>query len=147
MAAHGHTRYWDAEGPGETRPGAAVSVGRARSVGPHLDDHAHLGDGLPVLREALHMASAYYPETLRRVWFYKPTFIFRAILAMMKVWVAKETAAKFVVVPLGQEKAHFLGPGLDACDPSHVPRELGGSGPTLGGDRFLARAMERYDAV
>ena len=37
----------------------------------------------------------------------------------------------------------FIRPGV--CDAAAVPRELGGDGPSLGGDLFLRRAIDLYD--
>ena len=50
----------------------------------------------------------------------------------------------------GEEEARFFAPadegGLGLCR-EQTPRELGGSGPSLEGDRFLLRACEAYEAT
>ena len=51
------------------------------------------------------------------------------------------------MVRAGEEHRYFLSadaPG-GGCDAACTPCELGGRGPSLGGDAFLAHAVERYD--
>lgn len=137
MAAH-HHRYWDEDG---------MSVDSSVAVGPHLPGHDKLR-GLAVLKEALRLLERHYPETLRRVYFYRPGPTFRFIFAAFRLWVAPSTRERFVLVRKGEEQDHFFadeaagGCGLDRHS---APREIGGSGPSLDGDRFLLRACTMYD--
>eukprot|EP00931_Biecheleriopsis_adriatica_P055049 TRINITY_DN32471_c0_g1_i1.p1 TRINITY_DN32471_c0_g1~~TRINITY_DN32471_c0_g1_i1.p1 ORF type:complete len:427 (-),score=76.11 TRINITY_DN32471_c0_g1_i1:422-1702(-) len=148
MAKHSNQRFWDADGVVDCS--AALKQGQepATFVGPHLKDHIGMKDGLPVLKEAIRMVTRYYPERLGRIYFYRPGFIFRTIFAIFSLWVKPKTREKFVLVNEGEEHKHFLAPsGLHTCDPDQVPPEFGGTGPSLDGDRFLRRAMDRYDAM
>lgn len=92
----------------------------------------------------------FYPETLHRVYFYRPGPAFRLIFGVFRFWVPKATRERFVLVRPGQEAAHFFAPtaagGAD-LDPATAPKEFGGHGPSLDGDRFLMRACERYEEL
>ena len=132
-------RYWDADGEGNVEAPAAVQ--------PHLSHHPSL-TGLGVLKEALHLMERHYPETLHRVYFYRPSTGFRLIYNIFLMWVAKSTRERFVLVRPGQEAKYFFAPASDGgcgLDRATAPRELCGEGPSLDGDRFLLRACEKYD--
>ena len=131
-------RYWNEDGVG--------AVGGA-GVGPHLPGHAEIPDGLPTLQEALRMMTRYYPNSMKRIYVYRPSLIFRGVFAIFGAWLSADTRNKFVLVPPGRERdaTGFIRPG--ACDAAAVPRELGGTGPSLGGDLFLRRAIDLYDNV
>lgn len=89
-------------------------------------------------------------DALHRVWFYRPSFVFRTIFRIFRLWVPKETRCKFVLVNEGEEHHHFLAvdpANQHGCAPEVLPVELGGTGPPLDGDRFLERAVELYDAT
>ena len=141
MARHKATgRYWDADGEGSVEQPAAVL--------PHLAQHPTLS-GLGVLKEALRLMERQYPETLHRVYFYRPGLAFRLVFNVFRLWVPTTTRDRFVLVRPGQEHAHFFAPAsAGGCDLEResTPRELGGYGPSLDGDRFLLKACERYDA-
>lgn len=139
MARHGGARYWDGDGVPSGAPRAEDAPG------PHLLEHLALTGGLPVLREAMRIASAHYPELLHRVWFYRPGLIFRSVYAIFSLWVPRATRDKFRLVRRGEEHRHFLAPGGVA--PSAAPPEMGGAGASLDGDRFLQRAVSLYDAA
>lgn len=143
MAAHGHARYWAADGSRDESAALRARAAPRRAVGPHLPAHEACAEGLPTLREALRMATAYYPESLHAVWFYNPGLLFSLAYRVFAQWLPAETRAKLRVVRKGEEAAAFLAPGV--LNPADVPRELGGSGPSLDGDRFLLRAIELYD--
>jgi hypothetical protein len=133
-------RYWDADGAGSVEQPAAVL--------PHLAQHPTLS-GLGVLKEALRLMERQYPETLHRVYFYRPGLAFRLVFNVFRLWVPTTTRERFVLVRPGQEHAHFFAPAsAGGCDLEResTPRELGGYGPSLDGDRFLLKACERYDA-
>ena len=132
-------RYWDADG----LPAAGATL---PCVGPSLPGH-HALHGLSVLKEALRMMERFYPETMHRVFFYRPGAAFRLIFAIFSLWVPRSTRARFALVREGEEH-RFFEPAPAGCGlvPDQTPRELGGSGPSLDGDRFLMRACERYDA-
>jgi len=147
MARHGHARYWDAHGGIDCGEDVRQRRPPATRVRPTLPEHEHMPSGLPVLKEALRMATHFYPESLKKVYFYRPTFLFKAVFKIFSMWVPQHTRDKFVLVSAGEEYDHFLAPRADCCDPQDVPVELGGSGPPMDGDRFLARAVERYDAT
>lgn len=142
MAAHhaARTRYWDADGEGDVRQPAAVL--------PHLPDHASL-TGLGVLKEALRICERHYPETLHKVFFYRPGPGFRMLFAIFRMWVPRSTRDRFVLVRPGEEARHFFRPPPHGAGlrPEDTPRELGGCGPSLDGDLFLRRACDWYDAT
>ncbi|KAL1512351.1 hypothetical protein AB1Y20_005611 [Prymnesium parvum] len=147
-AMRGRSRYWDSDGWVDDT--AALLEGRvpSPSVGPHLPSHATLATGLPVLKEALRLMVDHYPEMLHRVWFYKPSLVFRAIFNIFRLWVPPKTREKFVLVREGEEHLHFLSrdpSDEQGCAPEELPPELGGTGEPLDGDRFLLRALTRYD--
>eukprot|EP00930_Biecheleria_cincta_P046960 TRINITY_DN32483_c0_g1_i1.p1 TRINITY_DN32483_c0_g1~~TRINITY_DN32483_c0_g1_i1.p1 ORF type:complete len:423 (-),score=53.52 TRINITY_DN32483_c0_g1_i1:360-1628(-) len=143
MEKYSYTRYWDADGVVDCSEAIKQHRAPTPSVGPHLASHVTLEDGLAVLKEAIRMVTRYYPEQLKYVYFYRPGFVFRALFAIFSLWVTPVTREKFVLVNEGEEHKYFL----SACDPSHVPSELGGTGKSLEGDRFLAEAVERYDKM
>lgn len=145
MAVHAHSRYWNADGATDEAAAVRARMAPKGAVGPHLPEHEACAEGLPVLREALRIATQYYPESLHAVWFYNPGFWFSIAFSVFSAWLPAETRAKMHIVRKGEERAHFLAPG--ALDPSAVPRELGGTGPSLDGDRFLMRAVELYDTT
>lgn len=145
LAAYSHSRYWDADGVVDDFACVAERRRPVPSVGPHLPQHETMPGGLPVLKESLRCMTAYYPQLLKRVYFYNPGFRFRAVFRIFSLWVPADTRRKFVMVAPGEEHRHFLAPGV--CRPAEVPPELGGSGPPLDGDRFLAAAVARYDAT
>lgn len=148
MERHSHTRFWDADGIVDCSAVIKECRPPLPSVGPHLNSHETMSDGLGVLREAIRMVTRYYPEQLKSVYFYRPNFVFRAVFAIFSLWVSPATRKRFILVNEGEEHKHFLSPtSHSACDPAEVPPELGGSGESLDGDRFLIRAMERYDAM
>ncbi|CAE8641503.1 unnamed protein product, partial [Polarella glacialis] len=145
MAKHSHSRFWDADGivdESESINQHRTKCWDSPSVGPHFPSHVSMEGGLPVLKEALRMMTTYYPGLLKRVYFYRPGFLFRALFNIFSMWVPPDTRAKFVMVAKGEEHLHFLAPG--ECSPARVPPELGGRGPPLDGDRFLGAAVKRY---
>jgi hypothetical protein len=81
------------------------------------------------------------------VYFYRPGPAFRFMFSLIKLWVPASTRERFVLVHRGDEHKHFLGGGERGIRAEEVPRELGGSGASLDGDRFLLRAVQRYDAM
>ena len=138
-------RYWDADSEGGRASEDAVS---SPGVGPHLSGHDTL-TGLSVLREAMRLMATFYPETLHRIFFYRPSRAFRLVFAVFRLWASPATRSRFVLVREGQE-AIFFAPSSDggcALERAAAPREFGGDGPSLGGDRFLALAVQRYDAT
>ena len=76
-----------------------------------------------------------------------PTF--RVIFNIFRLWVPRSTRERFVLVREGDEAHHFFSPPPKGCGLSReqAPKELGGNGPSLEGDRFILRACERYDAT
>lgn len=148
MARHSNKRYWDADGVLDCSVAIKKRCPPSHSVGPHMKYHESMEDGLPVLKEAMRMTTTYFPEQLQRVYFYRPGFLFRAIFAIFSLWVSPATRKRLIIVNEGEEHKHFLAPsGPGTCDAADVPKEFGGSGASLDGDHFLARAMERYDAT
>ena len=147
MARHGHARYWNADGARDCSAALRSRAAPDGATGPFPRAHVESADGLPVLREALRIATTHYPESLRAVWFYNPGAIFSLLHRVFSAWLPADTRAKMRVVRRGQEHAPggFLAPG--ALDARAVPVELGGEGPSLDGDRFLLRAVELYDAT
>eukprot|EP00931_Biecheleriopsis_adriatica_P103355 TRINITY_DN78201_c0_g1_i1.p1 TRINITY_DN78201_c0_g1~~TRINITY_DN78201_c0_g1_i1.p1 ORF type:complete len:487 (+),score=112.35 TRINITY_DN78201_c0_g1_i1:84-1544(+) len=145
MVKYSNKKYWDADGV--INDSAAIKQRRAPqpSVGPHLPSHETMPDGLPTLKEALRILTTHYPGLMKRIYFYRPGYLFRAVFKIFSLWVPPDTRAKFVMVHEGEERKHFLAPGV--CDPADVPTEMGGSGASLDGDRFLLNAIERYDAT
>lgn len=141
----GVSRYWDANGSVDDSKAIKERRAPIPSVGPHLPSHASLSDGLPTLKESMRMAQTYYPGFLKKVYFYRPSLMFRTIFAVFSMWVGPDTRAKFVMVKEGEEQMHFQAP--DMCDAADLPPEFGGHGPPLNGDRFLAKAVERYEAT
>ena len=143
MARHS-TRYWDADGEGWPGPNGETG-GEAPCAGPILAGHHQL-KGLAVLKEALRILERHYPETMQRIFFYRPGTGFRMVFAIFRLWVPKSSRDRFVLVREGDEKRFFAPPPHGAgLRPEDTPRELGGSGPSLDGDRFLTRALERYE--
>lgn len=108
---------------------------------PHLEHHQTIGQGLPVLREALRQLTEYYPGLMEKVYFIHAPFSFRAFMKVFSLMVDAETANKFVVVPKGKER-EVLGQVFHDYE---LPVEFGGKGPSLGRDDFLAHAMNRYE--
>ena len=92
------------------------------------------------------MMERHYPETMHRVFFYRPNFGFSIIFSIFRLWVPRSTRDRFVLVRPGQEATHFFSPDGVDLDRATAPKEIGGYGPSLDGDRFLMRACERYDA-
>lgn len=138
MAKRSHRRFWDADG--------VIDDGRTveEGVKPHLPQHRHL-EGLSVLKESMRMMQTYYPELLKKVYFYQPPFWFRAVFKIFRLWVPADTRERFVIVKKGDESKHFLKPGV--MDSAEVPVELGGTGTVrLDGDGFLSAAVKRYDS-
>jgi len=133
-------RYWDADG-------APPATGEPPCVGPVLPGH-HALHGLGVLKEALRICERFYPETMHRIYFYRPGTAFRMIFGIFRLWVPRSTRDRFVLVREGEEKRYFFAPpseGGCGLNPDEAPKELGGNGPSLDGDRFLMRACERYE--
>jgi hypothetical protein len=145
MASHAHGRYWDADGAIDCSEAIRARRKPDVSVGPHLPSHEACPEGLPTLKEALRIATHHYPESLHSIWFYNPGLLFSMAYRIFSAWLPHDTRGKLHIVRKGEECAHFLAPG--ALDPKRVPVELGGSGPSLDGDRFLLRAVELYDAT
>lgn len=145
MARYLHSKYWDADGVVDDTIAIKERRAPTPSVGPFLPQHETMPDGLPVLKEALRMMTTHYPELLKRVYFYRPGFLFRTVFNIFSLWVPAHTREKFIMVQEGEERKYFMAPGV--LDSSIVPPELGGNGPPLDGDRFLARAVARYDAM
>eukprot|EP00933_Yihiella_yeosuensis_P071829 TRINITY_DN80071_c0_g1_i1.p1 TRINITY_DN80071_c0_g1~~TRINITY_DN80071_c0_g1_i1.p1 ORF type:complete len:430 (+),score=44.43 TRINITY_DN80071_c0_g1_i1:25-1314(+) len=143
MSKYDNKRYWDADGTIDCSHVIAERCAPTPSVGPHLPEHETLPDGLPTLKEALRLMTTYYPDFLNKVYFYRPTFLFKTIFAVFSMWVPSDTRQKFVLVNEGEEHKYFLSP--NACNPTEVPPELGGKGAPLDGDRFILKAIERYD--
>ena len=147
MAQFQGARYWDSDGVPDEVTGKRGS--ELPCAGPALPGHHELKQ-LAVLREAFRIAERFYPETLGRLIFYRPNLTFRAIFAVFRMWVAPVTRDRFKMVKQGEEAAAFFAPpeeGGLGLRPEDTPRELGGSGPSLDGDRFLLRACERYEAT
>ena len=133
-------RFWDEDGAG-----VAAADGTVPCVGPSLPGHHEL-KGLAVLKESLRLLERYYPETMGRIFFYRPGLGFRAVFAIFRLWVPKSSRDRFILVREGEERKFFEPPPHGAgLDPATTPRELGGTGPSLEGDRFLLRAVERYE--
>ena len=142
-------RYWDADGTVDAYASIGSGVAPSPSVGPHMPAHLTLQPNMPTLKEALRLMTSYYPELLHRVYFYRPNLAFQLVFAVFSMWLPASTRAKLVMVRAGEERRHFFSkdaPG-GGCDPASTPRELGGTGPSLGGDKFLARAVDRYDRL
>lgn len=145
MERYERRRFWDADGVVDDSRCIAERRAPRPAVGPHLPEHETMQDGLPVLKESLRMLTRYYPEMMKKVYFYRPGFIFRSVFRIFSLWVPADTREKFVMVNEGEEHLHFLAPG--ACRSEDLPPEVGGTGPPMDGDRFLQRAVEHYDAT
>ena len=143
MASYGTQRYWDAD---SDSPNALPADGVG--VEPHLPGHDTLS-GLSVLREAMRLMAGFYPETLHRIFFYRPSRGFRLVFAVFRLWATPSTRSRFVLVREGQESIFFAPSAQGGCalDRAAAPRDFGGDGPSLDGDRFLALACQRYDAT
>lgn len=143
MERHGRLRFWDADGIVDDFKCVAERRAPRPAVGPHLEGHETMDNGLPVLKESLRMLTRYYPEMMKKVYFYRPGFVFKAVFKIFSLWVPADTREKFVMVNEGEEHLHFLAPGR--CRSEDLPPEVGGTGPPMDGDRFLMRAVEHYD--
>ena len=131
---------------GPTRTAVKERRAPVPNVGPHLPSHETMPLGLGVLKEALRMILNNYPESMHRVWFYRPALAFRFSFSIIRLLVPRRTREKFVLVREGEERAHFLHPSAaSGCAPEVLPPEFGGTGLPLDGDRFLLRAIEFYD--
>mmetsp|Transcript_43236 Transcript_43236/g.71912 ORF Transcript_43236/g.71912 Transcript_43236/m.71912 type:complete len:399 (+) Transcript_43236:303-1499(+) len=139
-------RYWDANGVVDDSAALAERRAPHLSVRPHLPWHETMAAGLPMLREALRLATLHYPELLHRVYFYKPGRVFRAIFAIFRLWVPPNTRKRFVLVNEGEESLHFASHGPRGVPREQLPTELGGTGFSLRGDEFLMDAVIAYDA-
>lgn len=105
--------------------------------------------GLPVLKEALRLMERNYPETMHKIFFYRPTPAFRLIFSIFRLWVPASTRSRFVLVREGDEAKHFFTPietGGCGLDRQKTPLEFGGRGASLDGDRFLLHACHFYDS-
>jgi hypothetical protein len=102
--------------------------------------YGELGAGLSVLRAALGIVTAHYPELLHRVVFYEADLLFRAAYAVFSLWLDPRTRRKLLFVGRGlgnappERMCDMFGPGLCA--------EFGGGGAPLDGDAFIRRAVE-----
>mmetsp|Transcript_4627 Transcript_4627/g.8867 ORF Transcript_4627/g.8867 Transcript_4627/m.8867 type:complete len:216 (-) Transcript_4627:12-659(-) len=128
-------RFWDLLPPLPCQDDGTVS-----SVGVHLPGHDNLPPGLPVLKEAIRIVNAHYPELLARIFFYQAPMWFRMMFAIFSLWVDDVTRKKFVFVSQGEEDKF-----LQHISVSQLPKELGGQGISLDTDGFIAHAVERYD--
>ena len=100
--------------------------------------------GLSLIRTALNIVNAHYPELLKRVVFINANLVFLAAFKIFSLWVAPRTRDKFV----------FLNAGWGTRPLSHLqtwfpakslPPEWGGTGPRLGGREFVHRCAAAYD--
>ena len=143
MATHGDKRYWHLDGEIEV---SGKKGDELPCRGAFLPGH-HALRGLAVLKEAMRMLERHYPESMHKIYFYKPGAGFRIIFAIFRLWANASTRDRFVLVRKGEEETHFFAPkpfgaGLRR---EETPTELGGDGPSLEGDRFLLKACEMYD--
>lgn len=60
-----------------------------------------------------------YPETLGHTLIYRPPWLFQSFWKIIKAWLPRDTAAKFVVMSTAEELAKYL-------PREHIPKELGG---------------------
>jgi len=74
-------------------------------------------------KKTIEVLSAHYPELLSRKYFVNVPVVMGWMFAAMKVFLAKETVAKFQVLSYGSYVAAELGEG--------VPKEYGGKGASL----------------
>ena len=141
MAVH-DTRYWNLDGLPETH---AKTGHNLPCAGPCLPGHHEL-KGLAVLKEAMQLLERHYPETMGRIFFYRPSMAFRVVWAIARLWAPKAARDRFVLVRPGEEQIFFDPPPRGGnLRPEDVPKQFGGTGPSLDGDRFLLRACELYE--
>eukprot|EP00293_Proteomonas_sulcata_P019121 CAMPEP_0184313074 /NCGR_PEP_ID=MMETSP1049-20130417/58815_1 /TAXON_ID=77928 /ORGANISM="Proteomonas sulcata, Strain CCMP704" /LENGTH=213 /DNA_ID=CAMNT_0026629935 /DNA_START=90 /DNA_END=728 /DNA_ORIENTATION=- len=111
-----------------------------------IDKHGELSPGMSVLKVALEMVSAHFPETLKKVYFWNSDSLFLIAFKVFSLWVDARTRSKFVFIGNGwlDSKPAKL---LESFDPSVLPREFGGLGESLEGDGFIQRFLDEKQQV
>jgi len=102
-----------------------------------------LTPGLSVLRAAMGIMNAHYPELVAKIYIWHADWSFYAVSKIFLLWVNDRTRKKFKFVGKGYtEWAEST--LLDDFDEAALPPEFGGSGPPLEQDNFLRQAVDRY---
>lgn len=112
-----------------------------------LEELGSLDNGFAVLKAAIKILNLHYPGIVGRVTYLNSDMLFWGAFKVFSRWIADRGSIEF----------NFLGPAswredpveklLDIYEPSSLFKEWGGSGLSLDGDGFLARAIERYEAA
>ena len=86
----------------------------------------------------------HYPELLARVFFWRGGLAFALIANIFKMWLPRRTRKKLIFLGKGlfEKDERLL---LEYIDSHQLFQEFGGTGPSLGGDEFIARGIERYE--
>ena len=90
------------------------------------------------------MMTRYYPNSMKRVYVYRPSLIFRGVFAIFGAWLSADTRNKFVLAARARARRHRL------HSPGRVRRRRGAGGARRDAARrrpFLRRAIDLYDSV
>lgn len=123
-----------------------AGAGKADAPSPRmLEEFGSLDNGFAVLKAAIQVLNRHYPGVVTRVYYLNSSMLFWGAFKVFSTWVADRGSIKFGFLgPVGwrEEPISKL---LEAYPPAQLFTEWGGTGPSLDGDGFLARAIEHYE--
>jgi len=110
-----------------------------------LETHGTIDAGLGVLKLAMQLIQAHYPDMLRKVFFANSDVGFFLVFKIFSLWVDSRTRAKFVFIGQNRFTDYPLETLQEYIPPDQIFVEYDGTGPSLDGDDYIRRAVEAYD--
>ncbi|CAJ1428676.1 unnamed protein product [Effrenium voratum] len=111
-----------------------------------LEELGSLDNGFAVLKAAITILNQHYPGIVGRVFYLNSDMLFWGAFKIFSRWISDRGSIDFKFLGPNGWREEPLSRLLDHFDQSQLPAEWGGTGPSLNGDEFLARAIDRYES-
>eukprot|EP00946_MAST-07B_sp_MAST-7B-sp1_P004773 g4773.t1 len=110
-----------------------------------IAEHGELQPGLPLLKAAMKILQAHYPEYTERILFANADVKFWLIFKIFSLWANKRTRKKFKFLGTGW-KDYAFSTMEDWIDKSQILRNFGGNGKAYEREQIYIDAVARYEA-
>ena len=109
-----------------------------------LQEHGELQPGLPLLKAAMKILQAHYPEYTRRILFANSDMKFWLLFKIFSLWANKRTRNKFQFVGTGW-KDYAFSTMEEWIDKSQLLSNFGGEGRAYGREQIFIDAVNQYE--
>ena len=109
-----------------------------------LEEHGDLQPGLPLLKAAMKILQAHYPEYTQRILFANADMKFWLIFKIFSLWANKRTRNKFQFVGTGW-KDYAFSTMEEWIEKSQILKDFGGDGEAYNREQIFIDAVAQFE--